>query len=105
MWTGGGRTSVALAALFASACASFDARRTVPTPPSRVDAQQRIVTPDEVTTEAELVARGERALMEQRWQDAAIAYRTLLAADPSGPHASEYAFDLGLALEGLQERA
>jgi tetratricopeptide (TPR) repeat protein len=42
--------------------------------------------------------------MEQRWQDAVHAYRTLLAADPTGPHASEYAFDLGLALEGLGKR-
>jgi tetratricopeptide (TPR) repeat protein len=63
-----------------------------------------IVTPDEVTTEAELAARGERALMEQRWQDAVNAYATLVAADPSGPHAAERMFDLGLAYEGLQER-
>jgi tetratricopeptide (TPR) repeat protein len=73
--------------------------------PTHIDAQPRIVTADEVTTEAELVARGERALIEQRWQDAADAYSTLLAADPAGPHAAEHMFDLGLALEGLQDRA
>jgi hypothetical protein len=105
MGMGGARTSVTLMALLVEACASPGGPRSVVlAPPSRIDAQQRIVTADEVTTEAELAGRGERALMEQRWQDAAIAYRTLLAADPSGPHASEYAFDLGLALEGLQER-
>ena len=49
--------------------------------PSRV-----IVTPDEVATEPELAARGERALMEQRWQDAADAYRTLVAADATPAH-------------------
>jgi hypothetical protein len=65
----------------------------------------RIVTPAEVSTEPELVARAERALMEQRWRDAVDAYRTLLAADPAGPHAADYGFNLGLALEGLQERA
>jgi hypothetical protein len=105
MAMGGARTCVALMALLVEACASLGVPRAVVlAPPTRIDAQQRIVTADEVTTEAELAARGERALMEQRWQDAAIAYRTLLAADPSGAHASEYAFDLGLALEGLQER-
>lgn len=105
MGTVGARTSVALMALLVEACTSLGVPRAVVlAPPSRIDAQQRIVTADEVTTEAELAGRGERALMEQRWQDAAVAYRTLLAADPSGAHASEYAFDLGLALEGLQER-
>jgi tetratricopeptide (TPR) repeat protein len=73
-------------------------------PPTRIDLQPRIVTPTDITTEPELSARAERALMEQRWLDAAEAYRTLLAADPSGPHAAEYEFDLGLALEGMQER-
>lgn len=73
-------------------------------PPAHIDAAPRIVTPAEVTTEAELAARGERALMEQRWADAAEAYRLLVAATPDGPRASEYAFDLGLALEGMQHR-
>jgi len=62
------------------------------------------VTPDEVTTEAELEEKGERALVEQRWQDAVTAYSTLVAVDPAGPHASERMFDLGLAFEGLQDR-
>ncbi|MGO9832619.1 MAG: tetratricopeptide repeat protein [Polyangiaceae bacterium] len=73
--------------------------------PTHIDVQPRIVTPDEVTTEAELVERGERALAEQRWQDAVSAYSTLLSADPDGSHAAERMFDLGLALEGLQDRA
>jgi hypothetical protein len=58
-----------------------------------------------VTTEAELSGRAERAMLEQRWQEAAQAYRTLAAADPDGPRACEYLFDLALALESLQERA
>jgi len=74
-------------------------------PPAHVDAQPRIVTPAEVTTEPELARRAERALMEQRWRDAVDAYRTLLAADAAGPQSPEYAFDLALALEGMQERA
>jgi tetratricopeptide (TPR) repeat protein len=75
------------------------------TPPQRIDAQPRIVTADEVITEAELAKRAERALIEQKWQVAAEAYATLFAADPNGPHAAEYLFDRGLALEGMEERA
>jgi hypothetical protein len=92
------------AALFG--CASGPVERHPPAgPPAHIDLQPRIVTANEVTTEPELANRAERALMEQRWQDAVDAYRTLLGADPAGPHASDYAFDLGLALEGLQQRA
>jgi hypothetical protein len=67
--------------------------------------EPRIVTATEITTESELARRAERALVEQRWQDAADAYRSLVSADPDGPHTSEYLFSLGLALEGLQDRA
>jgi hypothetical protein len=74
-------------------------------PPVRIEAQPRIVTAEDVATEAELEARGERALLEQRWKDAAEAYRLLLAADPIGPRASGWMFDLGLSLEGLEQRA
>jgi hypothetical protein len=74
-------------------------------PPTRIEAQPRIVTADDVATEAELEARGERALLEQRWKDAADAYRLLLAANPTSPRASGWMFDLGLSLEGLEQRA
>jgi tetratricopeptide (TPR) repeat protein len=88
-----------------AACAGAPHPAPALAPPAHIDAEARIVTPGEITTEAELVLRGERALMEQRWQDAADTYRTLLAASPAGPHAADYTFDLGLALEGLQQRA
>jgi hypothetical protein len=73
--------------------------------PVHIETQPVIVTADDIATEAELEARGERALLEQRWKDAADAYRLLLAADPDGPRASEHLFDLGLSLEGLEQRA
>ncbi len=95
--------SLGLSALLGTACAST-VPPTPPVAPTHIDAQPRVVTADEVTTEAELVDRGERALMEQRWQDAVTAYTTLLAADASGPHAPEWLFDLGLAFEGLEQR-
>lgn len=103
---GRSRLAALAAALLASGCAAASRPpSTPPPPPTHIDAEPRIVTVDEVTTEAELARRGERALMEQRWQDAAAAYKTLVAAEPTGPHAPEYLFDLGLSLEGLQDRA
>jgi tetratricopeptide (TPR) repeat protein len=89
----------------ASACASASRGAAQPVAaPLRIDAQPRIVTADEVLTEAELAKRAERALLEQNWRVAAGAYGTLFAAAPNGPHASEYLFDRGLALEGMEER-
>ncbi len=76
----------------------------VTAPSVSVHAEPRIVTPDEATTESELVTRAERAWAAQRWSDAAAAYSLLWRADPSGPRATEYRFDLGLVLEGGQER-
>jgi tetratricopeptide (TPR) repeat protein len=73
-------------------------------PPVSFTMQQAIVTNKEVGTEQELQKKGERALMEQHWQDAIDAYKALLAADPNGPHAAEYLFSLALAEEGLQDR-
>jgi hypothetical protein len=96
---------LAASALFGCAAAPVQPRVSNVGPPAHIDLQPRIVTASEVTTEPELSNRAERALMEQRWQDAADAYRTLVAADPAGPRASDYAFHLGLALEGLQQRA
>jgi hypothetical protein len=76
-----------------------------PPAPTSIAVHSVIVTPEEVATEAELAARAEKALVEQRWADAASAYGTLVAADPAGPRAPEYMFNLGLALEGAQDRA
>src|SRR5271165_2772319 len=95
---------VVTAALVLPACASRPPLPVAPLAPSFFAMPEAIVTPTEVATEAELAARGERALMEQRWQDAANAYATLVAADPTGPHAAERMFDLGLAYEGLLDR-
>jgi|HubBroStandDraft_1064217.scaffolds.fasta_scaffold19848_2 hypothetical protein len=90
-------------ALLLQACAAQPAPP--PAAPMHIDAQPRIVTADDVTTVAELIAKGERALMEQNWQQAVDAYSTLLAADPGASQVPEWTFDLGLACEGLQERA
>ncbi len=93
-----------LAALAALALLGCGARPPPLAAPVHIEAQARIVTAEDVSTEAELEAKGERALMEQNWQQAVDAYSTLLAAEPDGPRAPDWMFDLGLAFEGLQER-
>jgi hypothetical protein len=98
------RPAFALMLLGPLACTAPMARAPAP-PPLHIDAQARIVTADDVSTVAELEARGEQALLEQRWRDAADAFRLLVQADPMGPRASEHLFDLGLSLEGLEDRA
>jgi tetratricopeptide (TPR) repeat protein len=98
----GGELLCALALWALPACAASPAPALVA--PTHIDAQPRVVTADDVTTEQELMARGERALAEQAWQQAVDAYTTLLAAEPDAPQAAEWSFDLGLAYEGLQER-
>ncbi|MDP9001982.1 MAG: hypothetical protein M3O46_17955 [Myxococcota bacterium] len=95
----------AVAVLGLYACTGVPRSAPAVAQPMHIDAQPRIVTADEVTTEDELVRRGERAMLEQRWRDAADAYGTLFRSDPAGPHAADYLFDRGLALEGLEERA
>jgi hypothetical protein len=92
-------------ALVATGCAAASTRPPhAPAEPLSIQAQPRIVTSSEIATEADLVRRAEKALLEQRWREAADAYALLFAADPTGPHAPEYLFDRGLALEGLSER-
>jgi hypothetical protein len=92
-----------MVAVCLSACAASRAPL-VQHAPTRIDAQPRIVTTTDVSTEEELVRRAERAMLEQKWREAAETYAVLFAADPSGPHAAEYLFNRGLALEGLEQR-
>ena len=54
----------------------------------------------------ELQRRGDLALREERWQDAADVFRTLLAAArvADDPAVAKYLLNLGLAEEGLGDR-
>ncbi|HEX8792368.1 MAG TPA: hypothetical protein VF765_15545 [Polyangiaceae bacterium] len=98
------RVLLALGAVALAGCAASPVPPAAPTAPTHVEVRPIIVTPDDAGTEGELAARGERALMEQRWQDAVDAFRTLVAANQTPEHLPEYLFDLGLAYEGMQDR-
>jgi hypothetical protein len=98
------RGCVAVLLLASASCARAHAAVS-PAVPVVVEAQPRIVTPNEVIAEPELAARAAQALVDHRWRDAARDYGTLVLAEPVGPQAAEYLFDLGLSLEGCQERS
>ena len=73
-------------------------------PPIRTQGQ--VITPTDGLTERELLERGERALMQQKWRDAASDFELLLQAQPSDKAMIATAtLDLGLAYQGAGENA
>jgi hypothetical protein len=77
-----------------------------PPPPPVVVTDRQIITPNDGATAKELRQRGEQALRDQKWQEAADAFRTLVASSKlnDDPSAALYLLDLGLAEEGLGDR-
>ncbi|MBX3192539.1 MAG: tetratricopeptide repeat protein [Labilithrix sp.] len=77
-------------------------------PPSSPIATQRasnqIIGTRAEGTAKELLAKGERALLAQRWQEAADAFEALLAGDPSSANDPQVLYDLAIAYEGLGHR-
>lgn len=55
-------------------------------------------------TAKELIAKGEAALLAQRWQDAVDAFEAALAGDPDVASNPQVLYDLAVAYEGLGER-
>ena len=64
----------------------------------------QIISPSTDGTARELLERGERALLAQRWREAADAFETMLAAEPNGPRTPVLLYDLAIAYEGLELR-
>jgi hypothetical protein len=77
-----------------------------PKPGPVVVAERQVITPNDGSTVRELRQRGERALLEQNWREAADAFKTLIAAArvADDPALATYLLDLGLAQEGLSDR-
>ena len=71
-------------------------------PPIRVPTS--IVSPTLDGTEKELFERGERALLAQRWREAADIFETLVRLPPEDALAPIVLFDLASSYEGLEMR-
>jgi tetratricopeptide (TPR) repeat protein len=102
---------VSIASLFCTASIVVGCGESTPAPvvPSHDTATHtkiptQIISPSTDGTAKELLDRGERALLAQRWREAADAFEALLAADPDGPRTSALLYDLAMAYEGLEER-
>lgn len=85
-------------------CAGASERPQPQTPPRRVDVQNQILGPHVEGTVKELLAKGEHALLAQKWQEAIEAFEAVLAADPAAANDPQLLFDLGVAYEGLGDR-
>lgn len=74
-------------------------------PPTHVEVKTQIISPSLAGTEAELMLRGERALLEQKWKDAVEIFEILAASGPDPKIVPMVIFDLGVAHEGLGNAA
>lgn len=72
-------------------------------PPRKEAAQHQVFSPKVEGTVRELAERGERALLAQRWREAADAYEALVGAEPTSKDAPAWLASLGAAYEGLGE--
>ncbi|WP_394826362.1 tol-pal system YbgF family protein [Pendulispora albinea] len=97
--------------LFLTLLASFGCSAHAPTPakeavspPLRVRVPTQVVTPTLDGSEKELFERGERALLGQRWREAADIFETLIRLPPEDALHPAVLFDLGSAYEGLEVR-
>src|SRR4051812_29011088 len=94
---------VSIASLALASCAGGAPSPTAARSPAEVRAQTSIISPTTDGTARDLFERGERALADRRWREAAESFETLLAAEPEGPHVPTANFDLAAAYEGLDQ--
>ncbi len=73
-------------------------------PPTNVQASNQIIGTRAEGTAKELLAKGEKALLAQRWQEAVDAFEAVIAGDPAAKNDPQVIYDLAVAYEGLGER-
>lgn len=73
-------------------------------PPTNVNATNQIIGTRAEGTAKELLAKGEKALLAQKWQEAVDAFEAVLAGDPEAKNNPQVIYDLAVAYEGLGER-
>jgi tetratricopeptide (TPR) repeat protein len=81
-----------------------ESQKVVVGPPSNVEASNQIIGTRAEGTAKELLAKGERALLAQRWQEAVDCFEAVLAGDPAAANDPQVIYDLAVAYEGLGER-
>lgn len=79
-------------------------QKVVEAPPSQHDTSNQIIGTRAEGTAKELRAKGERALLAQRWQEAVDAFEALLAGDPASANDPQVVYDLAVAHEGVGAR-
>jgi tetratricopeptide (TPR) repeat protein len=92
---------VAIAGL--GACGGASQKVVLPQP-GHIEASNQIIGTRAEGTAKELLAKGERALLAQRWQEAVDAFEAVLAGDAAAANDPQVLYDLALAYEGLGER-
>jgi tetratricopeptide (TPR) repeat protein len=95
---------VVVVGTFLAGCGGASQSVQVTPPPQHVEASNQILGGRAEGTPKELLARGERALLAQRWQEAIDAFEALLAGDPASRESPQLLYDLGLAYEGIGDR-
>lgn len=89
---------------FVSVACGASPRPNASPPPSHVDASNQILGTRAEGTVQELLDKGERALLAQRWQEAVDSFEAALAGDAAAANNPQVLYDLALAYEGLGER-
>ena len=97
------RLALVVSAAALGGCGGASQKVAVP-PPGHVEASNQIIGTRAEGTAKELLARGERALLAQRWQEAVDAFEAVLAGDAAAANDPQVVYDLALAYEGLGER-
>jgi tetratricopeptide (TPR) repeat protein len=72
--------------------------------PKQQDVPNQIIGPRAEGTSKELIQKGERALLAQKWQEAVDAFEAVLAGDPAAANNPQVIYDLAIAYEGLGDR-
>ncbi len=96
---------VSITSLLAVACgAAPTPSPSTPAVVPKIDVPTQIVGPSADGSARELMEKGERAILAQKWREAADAFETLLAAEPNGAHTEDALYGLATAYEGLEQR-
>jgi tetratricopeptide (TPR) repeat protein len=97
------RKALVVSLFVLTACGASQKSAQTPAP-TKIDASNQIIGSRAEGTAKELLARGEHALLQQKWQEAVDAFEALIAGDPASANSPQVIYDLASAYEGLGDR-